>query len=162
MKILITGAKSSVALKLLKAFNSHQLVLADYGEVPSFAIQQYQLISLGIKNEDILAHNLLNYCLNEGVTSVLPIYNFEIEALAKAEVLFSEFDIDLLLPHVSVLDQYFTAGQNNKSEHWAVFKAGELIYSTSNEHVVAGLGRDKNLNGAFYLSNTNEFKLFTI
>ena len=89
MKILLTGGKSAVALKLLKAFTNYKVVLADYGDVPLFATKDYELISLGIKNEEVLAHTLLNNCLNEGVDAILPIHSFEIEALAKAEVLLS-------------------------------------------------------------------------
>lgn len=99
MKILITGGKSTTALKMLKSFDQHQLILADYGEVPLLFSKNYKLISLGEKNEDTLAHTLLNYCLNEGVDAVLPIEPFELEAVLKAEVLFNEFNIEVLRPN---------------------------------------------------------------
>lgn len=162
MKILITGGNSAVALKLLKAFTQYEVVLADYGDVPMFATKDYKLISLGIKNEDVLAHTLLNNCLDEGVDAILPLHNFEIEALAKSDVLFSEFNISLLLPNVFELSKYFVAGQNAKSENWAIFNDGALIFSSSINAELTELAQDKKLNGAFYLTSETGFNLLTI
>lgn len=162
MKILLTGGKSAVALKLLKAFTKYKVVLADYGEVPSFATKDYELISLGIKNEDILAHTLLNNCLNEGVDAILPIHSFEIEALAKAEVLFNEFNISLLLPSALELNKYFIANQGNKTEHWVIYSKGDLIFSSKDDKLVEELGKNESLNGAFYVNPNNQFNLITI
>ena len=162
MKILLTGGKSAVALKLLKAFTNYKVVLADYGDVPLFATKDYELISLGIKNEEVLAHTLLNNCLNEGVDAILPIHSFEIEALAKAEVLFNEFNISLLLPNARELNMYFKPNEVKKSEHWAVFDKGKLIFSTHEDQTTVELGRNKKLNGAFYVSSNHEFILSTI
>lgn len=160
MKILLTGSKSAVALKLLKAFTNHQVVLADYGDVPLFVTQHYELISLGNKNEDSLAHTLLNNCLNQGVDAILPIYSFEIEPLAKAEVLFNEYNIEILLPNMFELANYFKL--NQVTENWAVFNQGDLIFSTKDDQTVAELGKLKNLNGAFYITPNHEFVLLTI
>ena len=107
MKILITGGKSALAFKLLKAFAQHQVVLADYGEVPTFSSGAYHFVSLGEKNEDAIAHNLLNTCLDEQIEAVLPIHKFEIEPIAKATVLFNEFNIEVLLPKMDQLAIYF-------------------------------------------------------
>ena len=98
MKILITGGKSIQALKLVDAYANDAVVLADYGDAPSFPSTKYHFISLGERNDDIIAHNLLNYCLNEGVDAILPLYTFEIEQVAKSTVLFKEFNIDVLMP----------------------------------------------------------------
>lgn len=162
MKILLTGGKSAVALKLLKAFTNYKVVLADYGDVPLFATKDYELISLGIKNETVLAHTLLNNCLNEGVDAILPIHSFEIETLAKAEVLFNEFNIEVLLPSTFELSHYFKSEQGTKSENWAVFNKGNLIFSTQDDEKVLQLGKDKNLNGAFYIYPNNALALLTI
>jgi hypothetical protein len=162
LKILLTGGKSAVALKLLKAFTNHKVVLADYGDVPLFATKDYEIISLGIKNEDVLAHTILNNCLNEGVDAILPIHSFEMEALAKAEVLFSEFNISLLLPNAFELNEYFKPSEVRKAEHWAIFNKGELIFSNQDDQRTAELGRDKNLSGAFYINPNNEFTLLAI
>ena len=98
MRILITGGKSAAALKLLKAFADDNVVLADYGEMPSIVTAQYHFISLGERNDDIIAHNLLNHCLDEAADAVLPLHDFELEEIAKSAVLFEEFHIKVLMP----------------------------------------------------------------
>ncbi|MFI5452711.1 hypothetical protein ACHMWN_11200 [Pedobacter sp. UC225_61] len=163
MKILITGGKSATALKLVKAFDAYQAVLADYGEVPSFISKAYSLISLGAKNEDTLAHTLLNKCLDEGIDLLLPIHHFEIEAVAKAKTLFNEFNIQILLPNREELDHYFNIENICKSDDWAIFKDGEIVF-TSNNDAISNDTNQKNLNGAFYLikDDKTKFKLVTI
>ncbi len=98
MKILITGGKSAQSLKLIKTFADDNIVLADYGDVPSFPSARYYFISLGQRNDEIIAHNLLNHCLNEGVDAVLPLHEFEVNEISKSQVLFEEFNIKVLLP----------------------------------------------------------------
>lgn len=164
MKILITGGKSATALKLVKAFATYQVVLADYGEVPSFSSTAYTLISLGAKNEDVLAHTLLNTCLDEEIDLILPIHNFEIEAVAKAETLFNEFNIQVLLPSREELDQYFNAAITPKIGDWVIYKSGEVLF-TSNGDAIPINNVQKNLNGAFYITNdaaTFKLNLITI
>lgn len=162
MKILLTGGKSAVALKLLKAFSKDSVVLADYGEVPSFVSKEYQFITLGIKDEEVLAHTLLTNCLNEGVEALLPIHGFEIEALAKAEILFKEFNISLLLPDVFELSEYFKPEKNNKKENWGIFIDGNIVFSTKDDEEVRSQAKNKKLNGVFYIHSNNEFILLTI
>lgn len=149
MKILITGGRSSIALKLLKAFTADEIVLADYGEVPSFSSTAYRLISLGAKNEDTLAHTLLNYCLDENVEAILPLHHFEVEAVAKAAVLFKEFDIEVLLPHYADLTLYLKSTQ---SSAWAVFNQGELIFATTAHQDLIHQAKIEGISGAYYLS----------
>jgi hypothetical protein len=159
LKILITGGKSATALKLVKAFNGYQVLLADYGEVPSFTSTAYTLISLGEKNEDTLAHTLLNKCLDEGIDLLLPIHHFEIEAVAKAKTLFNEFNIHILLPNVEELDQHFDGISLTKADNWVIFKSGKVIFASNQEAITANT-EEKNLNGAFYLTKDDTtFKL---
>ncbi|WP_316789865.1 hypothetical protein [Pedobacter frigoris] len=98
MKILITGGKSVQALKLVDRFAGDTVILADYGEAPSFPSTKYFFISLGERNDDVIAHNLLNHCLNEAVDAILPLNAFEKEEVLKSSVLFKEFNIDVLTP----------------------------------------------------------------
>ena len=153
MKILITGGTSATALKLLKTFSAHQVILADYGEVPSFSSAAYTLVSLGDRNDDTLAHTILNNCLDLAVDAVLPLQNYEIEALAKAEVLFNEFNIEVLLPRQEILAAYFTQGENVKADEYVVFIKGEIVFSTVENEFVALQGRGENLNGAYYFAH---------
>jgi len=98
MKILITAGKSVQALKLLAAYPTDTIVLADYGEVPLFPSEKYTFLSLGERNDDITAHNLLSHCLNEGVDAIVPLYDFELAEVIKSKILFEEFNIHVLTP----------------------------------------------------------------
>lgn len=161
MKILITGGTSATALKLLKAFNGHQIILADYGDVPSLSSAAYTMISLGKRNDDTLAHTLLSVCLDQSVDAILPLQNFEIEAVAKSEILFNEFNIEVLLPKQEILEVYFTNGINEKAADFVVFINGEIIFGTDENEFIALQGKGENLNGAYYL-NDNKLSLITI
>ncbi|WP_316815306.1 hypothetical protein [Pedobacter nyackensis] len=96
MRILITGGKSAQAIKLANQFENDSIVLADYGDMPSFPSAKYKFLSLGERNDDIIAHNLLNHCLNEGADAILALQPFEMVELLKSAVLFNEFNIEIL------------------------------------------------------------------
>ena len=98
MKILITGGKSAQALKLLNTFQDDQIILADYGEVPNFPSARYQFISLGERNDEVVAHNLLTISLDQAVDAILPLYDFEVKEVIKSKVLFEEFHVEIMEP----------------------------------------------------------------
>lgn len=153
MKTLITGGKSAQSLKLLKAFSEDQVFLGDYGETPAFSSPQYQFVTLGELNKDIIAHNLLNTCLDLGADRLLPLYDFELEAVVKSAVLFEEYNVHILLPHLDVFARYPLTGAVNK-QNWALYDRGELIYAAIPH---PGLTyADKDLNGVFYMDETAE------
>jgi len=151
LRTLITGGKSAQALKLLKAFSGDQVILGDYGDMPTFASAQYQLMDLGPRNDDTIAHNLLNACLDQEADRLLPIYDFELEAVIKSSVLFEEFNIHVLLPDSTNFPIYFEAPQGDK-KNWAVFDNGQLVYSTLLDTGLLKEGEELNLNGAFYIT----------
>ncbi|MES2653026.1 MAG: hypothetical protein V4663_14895 [Bacteroidota bacterium] len=153
MKVLITGGKSALALKMLKAFEQHQVLLADYGEMPNFSSSAYSFISLGEKNEDTIAHTLLNHCLNEGVDLILPLHTFEIISIAKAKILFNEFNIELLLPNADDLGAYFDEKPAAKLTHWVVFKNGEILFCSTADDKLLTIGKTAILSGAFYFDH---------
>jgi len=153
LKTLITGGKSAQALKLLKAFTADQVLLADYGEIPSYASAQYQFVTLGERNEDTIAHNLLNACLDQEADRLLPLYQFELEALVKSAVLFEEFNIHILLPDLNDFPYYPLGGEIDK-QNWAVYDQGVLLYASQPE-TLEGIST-ANLNGAFYINQTEE------
>ncbi|TCC91878.1 hypothetical protein EZ428_09010 [Pedobacter frigiditerrae] len=153
MKILITGGNSSTALKLLKAFKDDNVILADYGDVPSLSSTNYHFKTLGVKNEDTIAHTLLNNCLDESVDAILPLHSFEIEAVAKAEILFNEFNIEVLVPKADDLNQYLNG---SKTDDWVVFKNGEAIFMTNDNKSAIAYGNAKQLNGVFYFNGDDE------
>lgn len=157
MKILITGGKSSPSYKILKAFEGEQIILADYGELPSFSPGSCQLLSLGEKNEETIAHQLLNACLDHEVNMLLPLHEFEVLAVSKAALLFSEFDIEVLLPAMVEIPEYFYPQEAVKKGHnWAVFRHGELLYSPAPDDAMSEKGLSKKLNGAFYIPENPE------
>lgn len=101
MKILITGGKSVQALKLVTAYENDTVILADYGDVPLFPSAKYQFLSLGERNDEVIAHNLLNHCLDLEVDAIVPLHAFEIDQVVKATVLFEEFNIQVLIPEAT-------------------------------------------------------------
>lgn len=156
MKILITGGKSATTLKLLKAFEGHEIILADYGDIPSFPSANYRFISLGEVN-DTIAHNILNICLDHGVDMVLPVHIFEINPLAKSEVLFEEFSIKVLLPAQTEILNYFYPPEDIKpGMKWYLFFDGVLRFPLEASAYVVELGRGKKLNGAYYIPEQPE------
>ena len=166
MKVLITGGKSSQSYKILKAFEGYQILLADYGEIPAFSAGTYQFIGLGERNDEVLAHHLLNTCLDHGADAFLPLHEFEIMAVAKAMVLFEEFNIQVLLPEQSELPKYFYPQEDVRTGHqWALFAKGELIFSPAPTVPMTELGLEKSLNGLFFIpENPGELTaiLFTL
>ncbi len=147
---------------MLKAFESHQIVLADYGEMPNFSSSAYQFISLGEKNEDTIAHNLINNCLNEGVDWILPLHSFEIMALAKASILFSEFNLAILLPSLNDLSLYFDVNDTTKYTNWALFRDGEVLFMSFTDDRIASFAKNSSLSGAFYINNQNTVANLTL
>lgn len=98
MKLLITGGKSAAWLKLLRHFKDDEVFIADYGDVPVFPSKAYRFISLGPENRDTTAHSLLAFCLDHEFDGIVPVYGFEIDALASSCRLFEEYGIRVLLP----------------------------------------------------------------
>jgi hypothetical protein len=98
LKILITGGKSIQALKLVKAYPNDHVILADYGEMPSFPSTTYSFLSLGAQNNEVIAHNLLTICLDEAVDAIIPLHQFEADEVLKSSVLFEEFNITVITP----------------------------------------------------------------
>jgi hypothetical protein len=153
LKILITGGKSAVALKLLKAFEGDEVILADYGDVPFFGTAAYRFISLGEKNEETIAHNLLNHVLDCGADAVLPLHTFEIEQIAKTSILFSEFNVSIILPGFDKLQAYL---KPTLKKDWIIINDGEVIYSSmffEHSSIPEGINQ---LSGAFYITTIED------
>jgi hypothetical protein len=151
LKILITGGKSATTLKLLKAFAGDEVVLADYGEIPSFTSGSYKFITLGEPNDSI-AHNILNLCLDYGINMVLPLHEFEINPIAKSKILFQEFNIQVLLPEVTDVLKYFYPQQDlTPGLRWYLFIDGVLQFPATASEYVLEIGKEKELNGVYYI-----------
>lgn len=151
MKILITGGKSAGTLKLLKAFEGHEVILADYGDTPAFGSSTYTFLSLGEAN-DAIAHNLLNVCLDHGVECLLPLHEFEVSQVSKSAVLFEEFNITVLLPSLIDLPKFFYPQQDIDPKcNWAIFVKGELKFPAVAGDKLQTIGQEHDLNGVFYI-----------
>jgi hypothetical protein len=162
LKILITGGKSALALKLLKAFEHDTVIFADYGDVPSFFSSNYQFITLGERNDETLAHTLLSCCLDENIDVILPLHYFEQEPIIRAGILFQEFNVSILLPNITQLNQYIR-DVTFKKTNWAIFENGEVVYSTQINEGINLYSKKENLNGAYYFEvSGDEIKLFLI
>ncbi|MBY0245069.1 MAG: hypothetical protein K2Q03_06425 [Sphingobacteriaceae bacterium] len=159
MKILITGGNSAKALKLLTVFKEHEIVFADYGDVPILKTADYKFISLGIKDENTTSHQLLKVCLDEGVNEILPLYPFEIQNLENSKTIFEEFNIQILLPlmthNLSLIKDV------NLSNNIVAIKNGDLIYGDKSLFELHFSENKIIRNGVFY-GNEKDFSLFTI
>ncbi|MDY0907141.1 hypothetical protein [Pedobacter sp. CFBP9032] len=159
MKILITGGNSAKALKLMKAFPSHFVLLADYGDVPSVITENYAFSSLGILNKESIAHILLNFCITEAIDSIIPLHDYELEPLAKSAVLFGEYGIQVLTPQPELIDSYLSK-EKNTFKNFAVFIHGECIFASGGEIFIR---REEEWSGVFgYNLPDDELKLFTV
>ncbi len=141
MKILITGGNSAIALKIAKVLSSHQLILADYGEMPNYQSLNLKMISLGTENKNTTAHCLLKTCLDETAEVLLPLRLFETEVLAGAETLFNEFSISVMLPTLQRLGDFLPS---RKSHNFLLKNNNALLFSSLNN-------ADTTVNGAFFV-----------
>lgn len=106
MKILISAGKSAKAFKVKNLLVNHELILADFGEMPDFVGTDYKFVSLGQRNNETLAHTILTMCLDLGVEACLPLEREEIFACSEAKILFEEFNIALLVPELEYLKSF--------------------------------------------------------
>ena len=159
LKILLTGANNAKALKLIKAFPNHFILLADYGDVPVITTGNYAFSSIGVLNKESIAHILLNYYITEAVDSIIPLHQFEVEPLARAGVLFEEYGIQVLTPPADKIVDFLYPDKNT-FQNFAVFIKGECVFASSNDIFIK---HDEEFNGVFgYNLPTDELKLFTI
>ncbi len=143
MKILITAGKTATALKVTKAFKNEEVILADYGDVPSINTPSYSFASLGNWNEEVIAHNLLTKALDFGVDMILPLLEAEITAVSKSMLLFSEFGLTVLLPEQVILSTHNTTFSN-----WVVYQNDAPLFSSSDS---IALGETQGLNGVYWV-----------
>lgn len=143
----------------MKAFPSHFVLLADYGDVPGIITENYAFSSLGVLNKDSIAHILLNFCITEAIDCIIPLHHYELEPLAKSAVLFSEYGIQVLLPNADVIADYLTE-EKVTYQNFVVFVHGDRIFSTEEGSIPANLS--PKLNGVFGYNDADDLKLFTI
>lgn len=136
----------------MKAFPTHFVLLADYGEVPAILTESYAFKSLGNLNKDSIAHILLNFCITEGIDAIIPLHHYEAEPLAKSSVLFEEYGINVLTPPAEELDQYRSA-EKEAFQHFGIFIKGECIFASGKEIFVK---QSEDINGVFGYNDAND------
>lgn len=143
----------------MKAFPSHFVLLADYGDVPGIITEKYAFSTLGVLNKDSIAHILLNFCITEAIDCIIPLQRYEVEPLAKSAVLFGEYGIQVLLPDADVVTSYLS-DEKQQFQHFAVYIHGDCIFSS--EENIAPKKLSASFNGVFAYDIANDLKLFTI
>jgi len=93
MTILITGATSAKAYRLKKQFETDNLLLGDYLELPPSMVNSGKLIQLPSPLKSSYAHEMLTLCLDKGIEQVIVLNGNEMEALKPVEQLFAEYNI---------------------------------------------------------------------
>ncbi|MBC7416678.1 MAG: hypothetical protein H7325_00800 [Pedobacter sp.] len=159
MNILITGGKNAKVFKLLKAFDHDFVVFGDYDEVPAISTPSYCFANLGKKNEQSVAHVLLNFCLSESIEILIPTHSFEVEQMAKAIQLFAEYNIKVLLPSMDQLHDYLKETKPINPS-LIILNKGESLFSSAENRL--DLVSD-DLSGVFEVdSETGKMKLFLV
>ncbi|MGY3052515.1 hypothetical protein ACVWYG_000705 [Pedobacter sp. UYEF25] len=157
MNILITGGKNAKVFKLLRAFDRDFVIFGDYEEVPAISSSSYRFANLGKKNEQSVAHVLLEFCISESIEVLIPTHTFEVEQMAKAIQLFAEYNITVLLPKQDEIDNYLEE-INLVSPSLLIFRQGELIFSTEEIDIAI----PNALSGVFEIDLTGKIKLFLV
>lgn len=93
MTILITGATSAKTYQLKKQFETDNLLLGDYMELPPSMVKSGKLIQLPSPQKSSYAHEMLTLCLDRGIEKLIILNENEIEALVPVSQLFAEYNI---------------------------------------------------------------------
>ena len=97
MSILITAANSAPAYKLKNLLNSDNLIMGDHMDLPDFMLKPGKLIRLPDPKSVSYTHEMLTLCLDMGIEAIYLFREQEILLLLKAETLFNEYNIKILV-----------------------------------------------------------------
>lgn len=97
VNILITAANSAPAYKLKNQLSSDYVVMGDHLDLPDFMLKPGKLIRLPDPQSPSYTHEMLTLCLDMGVDNVYLFREPEITLLLKAETLFNEYNIKILV-----------------------------------------------------------------
>ena len=97
MNILITAANSASAYKLKNQLSNDNVIMGDHLDLPDFMLKPGKLIRLPDPNSVSYTHEMLTLCLDLGVGAIYLFREPEIELLLKAETLFNEYNIKILV-----------------------------------------------------------------
>lgn len=109
MNILISAASTSQAHQLLRFLNTTDKVfLADYVDLPHFNTPDKSFIRIPSTNSSSFSHLLLTTCLDLGIDVVYPLRTAEVLALSESRQLFEEYDIKVIVPQTTEIDQFLS------------------------------------------------------
>jgi hypothetical protein len=107
MSILITAASSAQAYQIKSLLNTGESVLlGDYMDIPELMVKNGTMIKTPDPAGASFAHEMLTLCLDKGISMLFPLRKAELMPLAEARQLFLEFDIQLILPKMQVIEQH--------------------------------------------------------
>jgi hypothetical protein len=121
LNILITTNNTKASLALAYLLKDQKVVFGtDFKDFPK-------------AESESLAHEVLAFCLDHQITSIYPVRPKEVEALLKASILFSEYDININFHHL--------AHQNNDdvATDFTEFSARALKLGYPNQKIAIGL-----------------------
>jgi len=96
MAILITAASDSVAYKLEQSLNESAVFFADQTVMPSVPGRKF--IRIPEPSSPIFLSEILKICLDNHIVKIFPLKEAEFKELFKAEQLFFEYGINIILP----------------------------------------------------------------
>lgn len=132
MKILITTHTTKASLALAYLLKDQELVFgSDFSDFPK-------------AESESLAHEVLAFCLDHQITAIYPVRPKEINALLKASVLFSEYDISIYYHHVN--HQF----NDDEATNFTEFSTKTLKLGYPNQKIAIGL---KNQTGKILVIN---------
>ncbi len=98
MVALITGAASAAAFRIRRLLDFDQVIFADHLDLPQLIFKETRFLQIPEGSSSSFAHQLLKLCLDNHVDIVFPLRKDELQPLAEAKVLFSEYGIRLIVP----------------------------------------------------------------
>ncbi|RFZ84438.1 hypothetical protein DYU05_02120 [Mucilaginibacter terrenus] len=93
MKILITNATSAAAYKLKNKYPGDHVLLGDHQELPLFL---GNTVKLPNPTSASYQHEMLTLCLDAAVEKVFVMTTEELLLLKESELLFNEYNIEIL------------------------------------------------------------------
>ncbi len=128
MKVMISGAQHLAAFKIQNKLKAKfEVLLGDYGDVPTIGGQESPIISLGDFQEHTLAHQILKRCLDLDIQMYIPLYQKEWAALERSRLLFAEYGISLICPDISIASKL---KKSSKFQDFLLINEGICLFST--------------------------------
>ncbi|MDP3468152.1 MAG: hypothetical protein Q8S11_07440 [Daejeonella sp.] len=95
MAILITAASSAIAYKLERLLNESEVYFAEQIEMPEIPGKRF--IRIPDASSPIFTSEMLKICLDNHIVKIFPLKVPEIKELSKADQLFKEYGINIIL-----------------------------------------------------------------